>query len=146
MHIRRWFRSRAARRSAASDHVRTLSRVANEIADGDITGLVVLDVARSLVELLDLRDCEFQLPPFAADDTPCLRRDGRLELQGTMWDPATIGFPPGGFLVPVVARGCTEGRYRCTPAGRGKTSLDQVVVALTLADQTASALLLDSVA
>lgn len=135
-----------ARRSAGGDHLRTVSRVAGEIADGDVTGLVVLDVARSLVELLDLRDCEFQLPPFADDDTPGLRRDGRLELQGTVWDPATIGFPPGGFLVPVVARGCTEGRYRCTPRGRGRISPERVVVALTLADQTASALLLDSVA
>ncbi|HEY8547621.1 MAG TPA: hypothetical protein VIL36_21310 [Acidimicrobiales bacterium] len=123
-----------------------LSRVAGEIADGDITGLVVLDVARSLVDLLDLRDCEFQLPPFVDDDLPCLRRDGRLELQGTVWDPATIGFPPGGFLVPVVARGCIEGRYRCTPRGRRRVSAERVVVALTLADQTASALLLDSVA
>jgi hypothetical protein len=144
--IKRWFRARAARRSTATDHLRTLNRIAGEIADGDTTGLVVLDVARSLVELLDLRDCEFQVPPLSDDPKPCLRRDGFLEAQGTAWDPSAIGLPAGGFHVPVVARGRTEGRYLCTPRGQGRPSPERLVVALTLADQTASALLLDSVA
>jgi len=144
--IRRWWKARAVRRSSPTDHLHTLRRVAGEIADGDITGLVVLDVARSLVELLDLRDCEFQLPPLADDGKPCLRRDGYLELQGTAWDPGAIGLPAAGFHVLVVARGRTEGRYLCTPRAQTKPSPERLVVALTLADQTASALLLDSVA
>lgn len=150
MGVRRWWRRRSARRGAKADHLRTLGRVAGEIADGDTAGLVVLDVARTLVELLDLGDCEFQVAPFAdfpdGRERPTMRRDGRMELRGQAWDPVLVGLPTGGFLMPVVARGRTEGRYLCTPNGPGRPSAERLVVAQVLADQTASALLLDSVA
>jgi hypothetical protein len=127
-------------------HLRTVGRVASEIADGDAAGLVVLDVARSLVDVLRLRDCELQLPPFADGSAPVLCRTGEMELWGVRWDPTLIGLPEAGFSIPIVARGRTEGRYVCSPVRRWNPSREQVTVALTLADQAASALLLDAVA
>jgi hypothetical protein len=137
------------RRERSVAHLHTVGRVAGEIADGDTAGLVVLDVARSLVELLRLRDCEFELPPFAAQETPAkatLLRTGELELWGVRWDPTMVCLPDGGFYIPVVARGRVEGRYVCRPRRSWRPAEEPVMVALTLADQAASALLLDSVA
>jgi hypothetical protein len=118
--------------------------VAGEIADGDMAGLVVLDVARSLVELLDLQDCRFERAPFAGAPRPCLIRGGQLQLGDRSWDPAQIGLPASGFHIPLVARGHAEGRYVCMPRGRRRPSRQAVMVAGTLADQAASALLFDT--
>jgi hypothetical protein len=137
------------RHESAAQHLHTVGRVAGEIADGDVAGLVVLDVARSLVELLRLRDCEFELPPFAAETRPAkpsLVRTGELELFGVRWDPTMICLPDGGYYIPIVARGRVEGRYVCTPRRSWRPPEERVAVAVTLADQAASALLLDSVA
>jgi hypothetical protein len=106
----------------------------------------MLDVGRSLVELLRLRDCELQLPPLADDSRPTLCRTGEMELRGVRWDPTLIGLPEAGFSIPIVARGRIEGHYLCTPERRWNASKERVMVALTLADQAASALLLDAVA
>lgn len=136
------------RRGSSTQHLHTVGRVAGEIADGDMAGLVVLDVARSLVELLRLRDCEFEIPPFVPEPTPAkpnLLRTGELELRGVRWDPALICLPDGGYYISVVARGRTEGRFVCTPRRSWRPPRERVAVALTLADQAASALLLDSV-
>lgn len=141
-HRTSWRRERAEE----SVHLRTVGRVASEIADGDTAGLVVLDVARSLVELLWLRDCELQLPPFTGGPKPVLCRTGEMELWGVRWDPTLIGLPEAGFSIPIVARGRIEGRYLCTPARRWNPSRERMTVARTLADQAASALLLDAVA
>jgi len=133
-------------RRSTTEHLQTVGRVAGGIADGDMAGLVVLDVARSMVDVLRLRDCEFEVPPLAAPGKPCLRRDGWLERRGHDWDPTAIGLPESGFYVPVVARGQVAGRFLCTPRSRHRPSRERVEVALTLADQVASALLLEAVA
>lgn len=127
-------------------HLETVGRVAGEIADGDMAGLVVLDVARSLVELLALQDCRFERAPFVGASKPCLVRGGELRLGDKTWDPTRIGLPAGGFHIPLVARGRTEGRYVCMPSGRRprRPSRQAVLVAGTLADQAASALLFDT--
>jgi hypothetical protein len=130
----------------ASMHLQTVGRVAGEIAEGDMAGLVVLDVARSLVELLGLRDCRFEVAPLPSGSKPCLAHTGEFELHGVRWSPAQIGLPAGGFYIPLIARGRIEGRYVCVPRARSRLSDETMTVAVTLADQAASALLLDPVA
>jgi hypothetical protein len=149
---RRWFvrhrplRLRGRRDPVAAAHLQTVGRVAGEIAEGDTAGMVVLDVARSLVEVLGLRDCRFEAAPLAAASTPRLLHTGELEYRGMRWTAAMIGLPADGFTIPVVARGRTEGRYVCLPRRPYRVSDETVAVALTLVDQAASALLLEAVA
>lgn len=134
---------RKRRPSATPDTLRAVSRVAEDIAGGDAAGIVVLDVARSLVDLLGLDDCWFEVPPF--DHVPArpeLVHTGELTEQGVTWDPALVGFPGTGFLLPVVARNRVAGRFVCIPRRSRKPSRASVLVALTLADQAASAMLL----
>lgn len=134
---RRW-------RRGSGEHLRSVGRVAQDIAEGDDAGLVLLDVARALVDVLGLRDCRFEVPPFAAEQKPILTHKGELEEQGTTWLPGLIGLPEEGFYLPVVARGHEAGRYVCVPRRRQPLPAESVLVAITLADQAASALLLAS--
>jgi hypothetical protein len=141
--LRRMLRSR---RAEAVEHLGTVERVAADIAEGDDAGLVVLDVARALVDVLDLRDCSFEGAPLAPGTCPVLMHTGELDYRGVRWDPARIGFPDRGFHVPLAARGRVVGRFVCVPRRSGPVRRDRVRVAVTLTDQAASALLLASVA
>jgi hypothetical protein len=125
--------------------LQTVSRVAADIAGGDDAGLVVLDVARGLVELLDLKDCSFELSRSESPSRPELVPPGEMVLRGTRWDPAPIGLPLNGFDIPVVARGRVEGTFVCVPRRSRRVSRESLDIAITLADQAAFALLLDSV-
>jgi hypothetical protein len=129
-----------------SAHLSTLRRVAGDIAEGDTAGLVVLDIARSLVEVLRLRDCRFELTPLRVSERPVLLPDGELALDGVHWSPIGIGISDKGFDLPVIARGQLAGRFVCQPRARISVSREQLSVALTLADQAASALLLANAA
>jgi hypothetical protein len=130
------------RRVVEAEHLATVGQVAAGIADGDDAGLVVLDVARALVGVLDLRDCSFERAPFDRGDRAVLRHTGELELRGVRWDPAVITPPARGFHIPVAARGRVVGRYLCVPRRTVPVRRGSVVVALTLVDQAASALVL----
>jgi hypothetical protein len=130
------------RRQVASDHLLTIGRVAEDIAEGDPADFVLLDVARSLVELFGLTDCRYEVAPFECNSMAVLVRGGELEQQGVRWDPKLIGLPRSGFAVPIVARGHTAGRFVCLPRRESKPSVERLAVAQTLADQAASALLL----
>jgi hypothetical protein len=133
-------------RSLRSAHLLTIGRVASDIAEGDAAGLVVLDIARGLVELLALRDCRFEIAPLSPGARPVLLHSGELELRGTRWSPTAVALSSDGFDLPVVARGRVVGRFVCEPRRRTTVTREQIGVALTLADQAASALLLTEVA
>ena len=49
-----------------------MGRVAEEVAGGDSASFVVLDVARTLVDLLDLADCRYE-PASGPSGRPVLR-------------------------------------------------------------------------
>jgi GAF domain-containing protein len=72
--------------------------------------------------------------------------NGELTLDGFRWSPINIGISASGFDVPVIARGRVAGRFVCVPRSRVSVSTEQLAVALTFADQAASALLLASAA
>jgi hypothetical protein len=98
------------------------------------------------VEVFRLRDCRFELAPLALSERPVLLWDGELALDGVHWSPIGIGVSDKGFDLPVIARGHLAGRFVCQPRSRIAVSREQLSVALTLADQAASALLLANAA
>ncbi len=60
--------------------------------------------------------------------------------------PILVTYNGRGFDLPVIARRQLAGRFVCQPRTRISVSREQLAVALTLADQAASALLLADVA
>src|SRR5205085_7179812 len=99
-------------------------------------------VGRRMIDLLDLTDCSFEVPPFERWARPVLQRDGELGLHGVTWAPATLGFPGAGFHIPVVARDRIVGRFHCVPRHRYGIPPERVMAALALADHAAAALLI----
>jgi hypothetical protein len=124
--------------------VRSMGRVAEQVAGGDSASFVVLDVARTLVELLDLEDCRYE-PGGVPTGRPVLRHGGEMELWGVRWSPVMIGLPEKGFEIEMVALGLAVGRFVCLPRRRGRVQEDRVLAALALVDQAASAQLIERV-
>jgi hypothetical protein len=124
--------------------VRSMSQVAEQVAGGDSASFVVLDVARALVELLDLRDCRYARGP--GDGTRPALRHGELHLHGARWSAVRTGLPEAGFELPVVARGRVEARFVCLPRHRRPVMEDRVLAASALVDQVASAQLIERAA
>jgi hypothetical protein len=125
--------------------LRSVGRVAQEVADGDDAEFILLDVARTLVELLDLDDCRYETAPLADASRATLVHGGELELQQLRWTPMQLGLPERGFDLLVEARGQTLGRFVCSPRHRRTIGEDRVLAALALVDQAASARLIASV-
>jgi hypothetical protein len=125
--------------------LRSVGRVAQEVADGDDAEFILLDVARTLVELLDLDDCRYETAPLADASRATLVHGGDLELQQLRWTPMQLGLPERGFDLLVEARGQILGRFVCSPRHRRTISEDRVLAALALVDQAASARLIASV-
>lgn len=136
-------RERRSRRSAeaASGEIRRIYRVAALAATGDQVEDVMLAAEAELTELLRLRSCRFEAPPF-------LTQYQRLERSGAVPSPdhhfhlRAEGFelPPEGAELPVLGRGHVLGRFVLEPSpGRG-ASLEERVVAIAIADQVGAAL------
>ncbi|HET6954076.1 MAG TPA: DUF4118 domain-containing protein [Acidimicrobiales bacterium] len=139
--------SRAERRRARSlDCLRSVGRVAGEVAGGDSASFIQIDVARSLVELLDLRDCRYESAPCAASRRPVLTQPGWLTFGEVGWSPYQLGLPTKGFDLLVRARGRVAGRYVCLPRRQRPAREDSVLAALALVDQAATAGLIDPAA
>jgi len=147
---RRRHRTRRSRAEARRDcerslvSVRSMGRVAEQVAGGDSASFVVLDVARTLVELLDLDDCRYESGT-RPTGRPVLRHGGEMELWGVRWSPVMIGLPEKGFDIEMVALGLAVGRFVCLPRRRSPVPEDRVLAALALVDQAASAQLIERV-
>jgi len=119
--------------------------MAHEIARSADDDLVVLDVARRLVELLDLTDCAFErappgskgLPPSAR---PRLDATGDMVHEGTRWRPMQLGFLSDAFDILVVRRGRTRGRFVCRSRRRRRLPEERILAALALCDLAASSM------
>jgi hypothetical protein len=140
-----WSHWRPFRRDGSVDPLRSVGRVAHEVAEGDDPEFIVLDLARTLVDLLELDDCRFEAAPLVTDRRATLIHSGELELRQHRWSPCQLGLPERGFHLVVAARGQTLGRFVCSPAHHHNVPEERIVAALALVDQAASARLIASV-
>lgn len=136
-------RARRSRRTAeaASDEIRRIRRVAALAATGDQVEDVMLAAETELTELLRLRFCRFEAPPFDSV-LPRLERSGTIPAPDHHYRLRAEGFelPAGGVELPVLGRGQVLGRFVLEPTpGRG-VSLEERVVAVAIADQVGAAL------
>lgn len=136
-------RARRSRRraEATSGEIHRIYRVAALAATGDQVEDVMMAAEAELTELLRLRSCRFEAPPFE-------RALQRLERGGTIpasdhhyWLRAE-GFelPPEGVELPVLGRGQVVGRFVLEPTPGSGVSLEERVVAIAIADQVGAAL------
>lgn len=138
--------ARRHRRSAEHSHdeILRLHRVAELVASGAGTPEVAAAVERELTELMSLRACHFEQPPFRSVLPQLGRRGGVESGVRRRWVSGELTLPPGGMEIPVLARGEVRGRLVLEPGDDVGVSIEERTVAVALSDQLGAALAADA--
>lgn len=131
-------RGHGARHFARSE-IRRIHRVADTLARGDAAELVVKTAERELRDLLTLRDCWFESAPYLAG-FPRIERTGTIDVRVHRFAFSGLVLPAGGVELPVWGQGSQVGRFVVVPAARVGVSVEQRLLAVTIADQVGAAL------
>lgn len=134
-------RGRRARTTAEArrGEVRRIYRVAELAAKGDDATDVIMAAQAELIDLLALRDCRFEAPPFHSA-LERIERSGAMSRHDHYVHDAGFELPRDGVELPVLGRGHVLGRFVLSPTPHTGVSLEQRVVAVALADQVGAAL------
>jgi uncharacterized protein DUF4118 len=132
-------RQRRRDRSGHGDMGR-VRRVSASLAAGEELVMMIGSVAEELTRLLDLQDCWFTAEPIDAGAF-CVSRDGRLcrgTSNGSSVRPLFRG--PRDVVLPVWGQGQIVGHFVLKAAPGRWADQEQLLVAVTLADQVGAAL------
>jgi Domain of unknown function (DUF4118) len=134
-----WARRGHRESARGSDEVARLHRVAELVAAGSSAERVQAAVCNELSELLSLRGCRFERPPFPG---PLLRleRKGSIDTPRRRFVRGEFTLPEEGVEIPVLGRGRELGRLVLEPDPDVGVSLEERVVAIALSDQLGAAL------
>lgn len=137
--------SRAAHEAGKAEIAR-IHDLAERVARGTDAGAVIEAAQVHLRELLGLRGCRFEAPPFATALVR-LERTGALTATGERLPAYHLGargfeLPAAGAELPVLSRGRPVGRFVLEPTPGVGSSLEERVVAVALADQVGAAIAL----
>jgi K+-sensing histidine kinase KdpD len=134
---RRWHAA-AARRAGYLDGI---NAAADAVATGTEPSALVAQVCEQLTRLLSLSGCRYQDGAAGVGRPPRLRHDGRVAADARIWDAEHEGFPVGTDTELLVeAGGLLQGRFLLTPGPRTRPTVEQLLVAVALADQAGAAL------
>jgi len=136
-----WGRRQHVTASRRAGYLDGINAAARAVATGDSPAALIAQVSWQLTELLSLRSCRFQYGIAGIGRPARLQRDGRV----------TAGSRPGGFQLEdlpygtdtellVETGGLLQGRFLLTPAADTRSTLEQRLVAIGLADQVGAAL------
>jgi Domain of unknown function (DUF4118) len=135
-------RTAAARGSA---ELARLHRVADLVASGAAVDVITTEVSTELTRMLGLRECRFESPPFPEApygiELPRVERNGAVTgvLEHRFVDRG-FALPEEGAVLPVLGRGTEVGRFVLEPAVDQGVSVEELVVAVALADQLGAAI------
>lgn len=117
-------------------------RVAAEIgAAGGSSGELADVVGAQLTRILGLRACQFQHGVAGLGNPARLRNDGVVERQGALWDVERRGLPTDTDIELLVEnKGQLQGRFLLSACPDSHPSVEQRLVAVTLADQVGASL------
>jgi hypothetical protein len=138
-------RHRSAATTSSGDIAR-IHVVAELVAAGEPSDLVVAEVADELLLLLELRDCRFE-PGLGWLEGPTvaqLERNGDVIHGGVRWRVENLGLPSRGVGLEVQGGGQTYGRYLLTPTAGLPVTFERRIVAVALADQVGAAFAADA--
>ena len=124
------------------DEIARLHRVAEQVASGARANDVLASVRAELTDLLSLRDCRFEQPPFGAP-LPRLGRNGSIDMPRRRIVRGEFTLPTEGAEIPVLGRGRQVGRLVLEPEPGVGVSLEERVVAIAISDQLGAAVAAD---
>jgi hypothetical protein len=133
--------ARRARTTAelSSSELRRIHHLADLGARGQDPVDVIAAAQAELTELLGLRACRFEAPPFP-NPLDRLERTGALATHEYRSATAGLELPREGAELPVLGRGQVLGRFVLDPTPGVGVTLEQRVVAVALADQVGAVL------
>ena len=133
-------RHRAAA-TASSGDIACIHAVAEMVAAGEPSELVVAEVADELLRLLELRNCRFEagLGWLEGAAVAQLERSGDVVHGGVRWRVGSLGLPSRGVSLEVQGGGQMYGRYLLLPTAGVAVSFERRIVAVALADQVGAA-------
>jgi hypothetical protein len=129
-------RHRAAETSYDLGRVHAVSEM---VASGQPADQVVIAVANELTDLLGLRSCRYE-PSLADKPGPFIERHGAVTWGALHWGTDTTGLPTREVTLVVEHQNFPLGRYVLVARPGVRVTADQLVVAVTLADQAGAAL------
>lgn len=136
-----WGRRQQAGASQREGYLDGIVDAAGAAADGSLPARETVDlIGQHITEVLGVRECTFSaLPPVSR---PRLHRDGSVRRDGRLIDVDRSGLPADDVIeLPLVRGATTYGTYVISATTRVVwTTLEQRRVAVTLADQAATAL------
>jgi hypothetical protein len=120
------------------EEITRLHRVAEQVASGAPAHDVLESVLAELTDLLSLRDCRFEQPPFGTP-LPRLGRNGSIDLPRRRIVRGEFALPAEGVEIPVLGRGRQVGRLVLDPDPDVGVSIEERVVAIAISDQLGAA-------
>ena len=124
---------------AANYDIGRIHAVAEMVAAGAAPDQVVLAVQNELRDLLALRSCSFD-QSFAERPGAFIERHGGVTWGSVGWSSSTMGLPSKEVTLVVEGQGRPLGRFVLVPTPGVPISVDQLTVAVALADQVGAAL------
>jgi Domain of unknown function (DUF4118) len=138
-----WARRGHRQSRRGRDEIARLHRVAEEVAAGRSADEVLTSVCTELTQLLSLRSCDFERPPFGAR-IPQLGRNGSIETPHRRFSHGEFTLPDHGVEIPVLGRGRQLGRLVLVPEPDVGVSIEERIVAIAISDQLGAALAAES--
>ncbi len=127
------------RATEQSDYVARLYGLADMIATGAPSNLVIAHAERELTELLHLRACRFE-PDAPHRTVATIGPRGEVVHAGLLWAVHQLGLPGAEAELPVQHRGRTVGRFVLVPTPGWPIPVERRIVAVALADEVGGGL------
>jgi K+-sensing histidine kinase KdpD len=129
-----WGRRQQARASRDAGYLAGLHTAAEAAAAGGSPTTLIADVGQQLTGVLGLRGCRFHYG--TGRHHPLLRHDGRVLRDGAVLDVDRDGLPTDIEIeLRVEGGGHFQGRFLLTAAAGSRPTVEQRLVAVSLADQ-----------
>jgi hypothetical protein len=136
-----WGRRQQALASREAGYLAGVYAAAAVGATGGSPRELIRSVSTELIDTLGLLGCHYQPGVAGQGNPPRLERDGSVTRNRSVWDVERLGLPSDIATELLVQNGGRlHGRFLLSAAPQTQTSLDQRLVAVTLADQVGAAL------
>lgn len=138
-----WAHQGHRQKKRGQDEINRLHRVAEQVAAGASAHDVLESVQAELTQLLSLRGCTFEQPPFGTP-LPRLGRNGSIDMPRRRIVGGEFTLPPEGVEIPVLGRGRQVGRLVLEPEPDVGVSIEERIVAIAISDQLGAVIAAES--
>jgi hypothetical protein len=136
-----WGRRQQSLADRHAGYLAGIRSAAEVVATGRSSGELIDQVSGQLIGVLGLSACRFQYGAAGLGAPARLLGDGRVEWQRAVWDVEGNGLPVDAETELLVeSKGRLQGRFMLSAAPGTRPSVDQRLVAVTLAAQVGASL------